>query len=80
MCGDRTQRKLVKERASGLAARALDARLTDAETLVNEPAGEGGHRSVHFMVSLQDIENFAPFCAVPLSADAVVVQLNSPGA
>jgi hypothetical protein len=78
--GDRTQRNVVKQAASGLAARALNARLTDAKTLVNEPSGEGGHKSVHVMVRLQDIENFAPLSAEPCSADADVVQLISPGA
>ena len=38
---DGTQRKLVKKATSGLAARALGARLADAEALVNEPAREG---------------------------------------
>ena len=41
MRADRTQRNVVKERTSGLAALALSARLADAETLVNKPAGEG---------------------------------------
>jgi len=76
---DRTQRKLVKKATSGLAALALSARLADSETLVNKPAWEG-HRSVQVIVSLQDIENFAPFVESPVSDDADVVQLNSPGA
>ena len=76
---DGTQRKLVKKAASGLAAFALSTRLAGSEPLVNKPAREG-HRSVQLIVSLQDIENFAPFCAVPISDNADVVQLNSPGA
>lgn len=58
MCRDRTQRNVVKEAASSLAARALGASLAHAETLVNEPAWEG-HRSVHVHVTVQDIEKSA---------------------
>jgi len=51
MRSDRTQRNVVKKATSGLAARALGARLADAETLVNEPARKG-HSMVTFHVKV----------------------------
>ena len=46
---DRTQRKLVKQAASSLAALALGASLTDSKTLVNKPARKG-----HVMVMFHE--------------------------
>lgn len=49
---DRTQRNVVKQAASSLTARALGASLTYSKTLVNEPAGEGGHSIVMFQLKV----------------------------
>jgi hypothetical protein len=40
VCRERTQRNVIKQAASGLAALALRARLADAKTLVNKPSGQ----------------------------------------
>jgi len=51
---DRTQRNVIKQATSSLAALALGARLADSKTLVNNPAREG-HRFSHSISKVTSI-------------------------